>query len=67
MPIKFLLLGGVLGFFRRGGVEVPILFFWGVGIVPRVRGNTIRATGPRVFEMKIFPERASENLQEVHW
>ena len=31
MPIKFLLLGGgggVLGFFRRGVVEVPILFLW---------------------------------------
>ena len=36
MPIKFLLLGGggVLGLFRRGGVEVPILFFLGVGICP---------------------------------
>ena len=23
--------GGVLGFFRRGGVEVPILFLWARG------------------------------------
>ena len=35
VPIKFLLLGEgeVLGFFRRGGVEVPIFFFFmGAGI-----------------------------------
>ena len=31
MPIKFLLLGGVLGFFFEGGVEVPILFLWAWG------------------------------------
>ena len=31
MPIKFLLLGGVLGFLRMGGVEVPILFLWARG------------------------------------
>ena len=30
MPIKFLLLGGVLGFLG-GGVEVPILFLWARG------------------------------------
>ena len=36
MPIKFLLLllGGCVGFFLEGGVEVPILFFMGVGIFP---------------------------------
>ena len=34
MPIKLLVVGGgggVLGFFRRGGVEVPILFLWAWG------------------------------------
>ena len=34
MPIKFLLLGGgggFLGVFRRGGVEVPILFLSALG------------------------------------
>ena len=32
MLIKFLLLGGVLRFFRRGGgVEVPFLFLWAWG------------------------------------
>ena len=31
MPIKFFLLGGGLGFLRRGGVEVQILFLWAWG------------------------------------
>ena len=35
MPIKFLLLGGGGSWvFWKGGVEVPILFFMGVGIFP---------------------------------
>ena len=33
MPIKFLLLGGGSGFFRRGGVEVPILILWAGGVL----------------------------------
>ena len=40
MPIKFLLLGGGgSGFFRRGGVEVPILFLWAWGFF---RENPVR-------------------------
>ena len=31
MPIKFLVLGGGLCFFGRGGVEVPIIFLWAWG------------------------------------
>ena len=35
MPKKFLVLGGGRGVgFLEGGVEVPILFFMGVGIFP---------------------------------
>ena len=37
MPMKFLLLEGGSGHFRRG-VEVPILFFTGVGIFPNFVG-----------------------------
>ena len=35
MPIKFLLLGGVLGFFRRGGGSANFIFM-GVGIFPNL-------------------------------
>ena len=31
MPIKLRVLGGVLGFSGKGGVEVPILFLWARG------------------------------------
>ena len=34
MPLKFLLLGGVQGFFRRGGGGSANFIFMGVGIFP---------------------------------
>ena len=42
IPIKFLLSGGVLGFFLEGGVEVPILVFMGVGIFPTISERSKR-------------------------
>ena len=45
MPIKFLLLGGVLGFFRRGGGSANFIFM-GVGIFRTMDGpDFARAAG----------------------
>ena len=44
MSIKFILLGGgggSLGFFRRGGVEVAILFLWAWGFFRMVLPETV--------------------------
>ena len=55
MPIKFLVLGGVLGFFR--GVEVPILFLcaWGFFRIkkgPKNRKNEVKLRTPLCHPLK---------------